>query len=249
MRFVKMHGLSNDFVVVDETMDPRTVTQICDRRKGVGADGVLSVTRHDGVIVMGYWNADGSEAEMCGNGLRCVARYAHDRLDAGTDFTVETPVGPRRVVVAEDVKVELGRVELGGESAAAGRTLMLASVGNPHAVVFVDDPDHVDVSSEGPAIASDTQFPHGTNVEFVVVDDDLIRLRVWERGVGETPACGSGMVAAATVARSLGMVGDSVPVKVAGGVGVVSFDSDGVAWLTGPAVYVFEGEFPLSAPA
>lgn len=247
MRFVKMHGLSNDFVVVDKPLDAQAVVGICDRRRGVGADGVLSVTRRDGVVVMGYWNADGSEAEMCGNGLRCVARYAHDRLGAGSEFVVETPVGPRRVVVGEEVTVELGQVQLLGRASAGGRELSLASVGNPHAVTFVDDPGSVDVAGEGRLIASDPQFSDGTNVEFIRVDDGRIRLRVWERGVGETPACGSGMVAAATVARSLGMVGDSVPVEVTGGVGIVSFDSDGVAWLSGPATYVFEGEF--SEPA
>lgn len=243
MKFVKMHGLSNDFVVLDEPLGRSEIVALCDRRRGVGADGVLTVSVDDGHVRMGYWNADGSPAEMCGNGLRCVARYARDRYPLDDRFVVETPVGPRRVIVADLVTVELGMVQLLGETSVSGRDLHLAAVGNPHAVTFVDDPASIDVPNEGVTIGADARFSDGTNVEFVAVaSPERIDLRVWERGVGETPACGSGMVASAAVARSLGLVGDTVEVGVTGGVASVAFDADGVAWLTGPAEYSFTGE-------
>ncbi len=246
MRFVKMHGLCNDFVVVTEEVDEAAVRKLCDRRRGVGADGVLRVSRDGDDLVMGYWNADGSPAEMCGNGFRCVARFAFDRMGSGREFSVNTPAGKRRARVGELVTVELGHVEITGEHTLLGRELTLASVGNPHAVTFVDEPGEIDVANVGVSIGTHARFPDGTNVEFVAVRSrSRLDLRVWERGVGETPACGSGMVASAAVARRLELVDDKVDVGVTGGVGTVSFDSDGVAWLTGPAEYSFEGEIVL----
>lgn len=250
MRFTKMHGLSNDFVVVQGRWDPDPdrIRDICDRRRGVGADGLLTVEVSDGVVVMGYWNADGSPAEMCGNGLRCVARYAVDRcLVSAESFVVQTPVGPRRVRVGSDeVTVEVGRVVHAGEAEVDGYRLALVDVGNPHAVAFVADPDDVPLEELGPRIGRHPMFPAGTNVEFVtVVDAHRLRMRVWERGVGETPACGSGMVAAAAAARRYRDTGETVEVRVPGGVGRVSFEGD-TAWLTGPAVAVFEGDWPRS---
>ncbi len=243
MRFVKMHGLSNDFIVLDEPVTTTEIIRLCDRRRGVGADGVLTVEVEGDAVRMGYWNADGSPAEMCGNGLRCVARYARDRYPLGDRFVVVTPVGPRWVVVSDLITVELGPVGLLGEARVGEWQFSLAEVGNPHAIAFVDDPALVDVETDGRRVGTDSSFPDGTNVEFVsVASPERLDLRVWERGVGETPACGSGMVASAAVARSRGLVGDTVAVGVTGGVATVSFDADDVAWLTGPAEYVFSGE-------
>ncbi len=250
IRFHKMDGLGNDFVVVDPDVDitPDLVRRLCDRRRGVGADGVLRVSGGNGTVRMEYWNADGSEAEMCGNGLRCVARYAWDRgLTTETSFTIETPSGPKQAEMLPDdlVRVELGPVTVGERVELEGREFITASVGNPHAVTFVADPGTVDVAGEGRRIGTDhATFAAGTNVEYVTVEGPgRIRLRVWERGVGETLACGSGMVASAVVARSTGHVaGDRIQVEVPGGAATVVVD-DHTTWLEGPARYVFTGEF------
>lgn len=236
-----MQGLGNDFVVVEEPdLDRDTVTALTDRRRGVGADGVLAMTSH---LVMQYWNADGTNAEMCGNGLRCLARRAVDRgwAEPGEWFRIETPVGPRKVLVADEVTVELGRVEIVGHEELHGHRFTTATIGNPHAVSVVDDPDEVDVAELGHRVGTHPSFPNGTNVEFVsVAGAGRLRLRVWERGVGETPACGSGIVVAAAVAA--GTAGTST-VEVRGGTAEVRFE-DGSGYLTGPAVTVFEGEWP-----
>lgn len=237
--FAKMQGLGNDFVVVDGPMQltAEEVREICDRHLGVGADGVLMVSRGD-PIRMDYWNADGSPAEMCGNGLRCVARYAYDKgWAADRNFSVQTPVGVRAARVLDDrIEVEIGRPQIRGEREVAGITYRLVDVGNPHAVASVDDPDLVDVEAIGRSMQK--EFGDGINVEFVVETNQGIRMRVWERGVGETLACGSGMVAAAMATR--GDAGGEIIVDVPGGLGWVLFRGDS-AWLAGPADYVFRG--------
>lgn len=248
MRFTKMEALGNDFVVT-EMIRPTAefVRRLCDRRRGIGADGLLVV---DDFPTMDYWNADGSPAQMCGNGLRCVARYAVDRGWAKERewISIVTPVGERRALVdGETITAELGPVTIGGMLKIGERVFHEVSIGNPHAVALVDDPDAVDVDTEGRQVSADAAFAEGANVEFVKVEaPDRIRLRVWERGVGETPACGSGMVVAAAVAT--GQSTEPVTVAVPGGEAQVFFDN-GAAYLVGPAEKVFEGEWPeVSAP-
>jgi diaminopimelate epimerase len=250
MDFVKMEGLGNDFVVVHGPFTPSSdqVGAWCDRRRGIGADGVLVVTPLDRTTVeMGYWNADGSAAEMCGNGLRCVARHAlnSDMVD-GPGFTVQTPIGPRSVLVgAELVRAELGRVSVDGTGPTiAGYDFALVSVGNPHAVAFVDDAYSVPVEVSGPLVESDSAFPQRTNVEFATIaSTEEIHLRVWERGVGETLACGTGAAATAAAAHALGLTGSRVIIHLPGGTLAVEL-IDGVAWIEGPAVTVFSGTLP-----
>jgi diaminopimelate epimerase len=246
MNFVKMEGLGNDFVVVggEISLTPEQVRSICDRRWGIGADGLLQVSVDRPLVVMGYWNADGSQAEMCGNGLRCVARYAVDHgLVKGPEFVVTTPAGPRRVQVGAEPRVELGPVEIDERIAHRGLEFQRARVGNPHAVVQVEEVGSAPVDSVGTSLQA--LLPGGTNVEFVkVVDRSHLRMRVWERGVGETLACGSGMAAAAAVTHHLGLTGAAVEVAVPGGVGRVEL-IDGVAWISGSARYVFRGEVEL----
>ncbi len=249
MKFLKMEGLGNDFVVLEGPRDvrPSQVKAWCDRRRGIGADGVLVVTPLAGDRVrMEYWNADGSPAEMCGNGLRCVARLARDRGWVGGDvFTVVTAVGDREARIGAEVTVQVGVPEPHREKAieVAGMVVRRVDVGNPHAVAFVDDPAAIAVEELGHRIGTDAVFPSGANIEFAAVrGENLIELRVWERGVGETLACGSGAAAATAIAHELGRVGKTTTVRLPGGDLVVTLDERG-AWLTGPANYVFEGEW------
>jgi diaminopimelate epimerase len=241
IEFTKMQGLGNDFIVIEGpvrlTVDQ--VTALCDRRRGVGADGILVISLGT-PIVMDYWNADGSPAEMCGNGLRCVARYARDRgWVAGDEFGVDTPVGLRRVRIRGDLlEAEMGSPLLEGVETIEGHTYHLVDIGNPHAVRLVDDPADVDVRAIGPVVAQQAGFDAGCNVEFISVEGDVLTMRVWERGVGETLACGTGMAAAAAVA--LNGADGTMTVEVPGGAGSVEI-RDGVAWLTGPAEYSFRG--------
>jgi diaminopimelate epimerase len=249
VKFLKMEGLGNDFVVLEGPRDVSAaqVGAWCDRRRGIGADGVLVVTPlGDDRVRMEYWNADGSPAEMCGNGLRCVARLAHDRgWVSGEVFTVVTAVGEREARIGSQVTIQVGTPEPGDEESIdlAEHTVRPIGVGNPHAVVFVDDPAGTPVDELGPRLGTDPYFPMGANVGFAAVrGTDLIELRVWERGVGETLACGSGAAAAAAVAHRLGQVGTTTTVRLPGGDLQVTLDERG-AWLTGPANYVFEGEW------
>jgi diaminopimelate epimerase len=248
MRFVKMEGLGNDFVVIEGPSHP-TRAQIaawCDRRRGIGADGVLEVTPIDSASVrMRYWNADGGPAEMCGNGLRCVARYASDRgwVD-GDAFVVETAVGPRPVHITSggSVRVLLGTPALGSSYEIGDLALDVVDMGNPHAITWVDDPETAPVEQAGPEIETAEQFPEGTNVEFATVTAvDQIDIRVWERGVGETLACGTGAAATAYLAHQQGLVGPTVSMRLRGGVLRVDLAAQG-AWIEGPANTVFVGE-------
>ena len=238
-----MHGLGNDFVVIDDAglvVTPDLVRALCDRHFGIGADGVLKVDLVSGIVTMGYWNADGSEAEMCGNGLRCVARLAVDRgLVEEGEFVVETPAGPKRVRVGSEISVDLGIPVVGDIVLSEGHFFRTVDVGNPHAVLEVEDVANAPVATVGPAVQS--AFAEGANVEFVSIDADHVDMRVWERGVGETLACGSGIVAAAAIARRNGG-GDEIVVSMPGGTARVEF-RDGGAWLVGPVEYVFEGEW------
>ena len=249
MDFVKMEGLGNDFVVVagPRAVSAAEVTAWCDRRRGIGADGVLVASPGEGGRVrMEYWNADGSPAEMCGNGLRCVARFALDRGWApGPEFAVETAVGERAVSVREDgtVRAYLGIAEDPGIGAfeLAGYDVAPITVGNPHAVIFVRDCYATPVEAVGPLVETDPHFPARVNVEFATITGrDSMALRVWERGVGETLACGSGAAAAVAVAHGAGRVAARTTVQLPGGPLVVEVAADGV-WIEGPATYVFSG--------
>jgi diaminopimelate epimerase len=245
VRFVKMQGLGNDFVVLGDevVVTPAMVRELCNRRFGVGADGVLQLAMPD-LVTMTYWNADGSTAEMCGNGLRCVARRAVDiGLQDPGGFDVATPSGVKRVHVDErSVSVDLGPVTVGGVVEIDGSEYVTADVGNPHAVRSVD-PSSIDVAEVGSRVGRDAMFPNGSNVEFyATTGPSSVTMRVWERGVGETLACGTGIVATAAVARHRGDVTiATVEVETPGGTATVDL-TDG-AWLTGPAVTVFSGLF------
>jgi len=242
-----MQGLGNDFVVVAGPVELSgdDVVSWCDRRRGIGADGVLEVTPIDHKTVrMRYWNADGGTAEMCGNGLRCVARFAANRgWVEGDSFSVQTAVGRRQVRINQDGSVSafLGKATAHGEVDIDGIVVHTVEIGNPHAVLWVDDPENAHVGEVGPRIEKAPSFPAGSNAEFArVVARDQIELRVWERGVGETLACGTGAAATAFLANRQGLVGADVAVNLLGGTLRVILEDDGV-WIEGPAVTVFSG--------
>lgn len=248
MDFVKVQGLSNDFIVFDGPYEPAPddTKRWCDRRTGIGADGILVASRSAADRVnMRYWNADGTEAEMCGNGLRCVARLAYERRwVSGTDFVVDTAAGAHPVSVRPDTVVAFVGVPTRSRTdtlQVAGHDVYPFAIGNPHAVLFTDDVASADVEGTGRLIENDPLFPDRTNVEFVeVLDEGGIRVRVWERGVGETPASGTGATASAYIAHEVAGVEAPVLVQLTGGPLVISFDAAG-AWMEGPATTVFAG--------
>ena len=248
MDFVEMEGLGNDFIVVEGpvALSAEAITRWCDRRFGVGADGVLEVTPvSSDRIRMRYWNADGGEAEMCGNGLRCLARLAVNRgWVTSNEMVVETAAGDLPATVRPDglVRALVGTPRLAGDPFEAGGVLVHpVRVGNPHAVVFVDDADGAPVDVLGPILEHHETFPDRANVEFVQpLDRASIRMRVWERGVGETMASGTGATAAAFAAMTYREAGSAVSVDLRGGelrIDIV----DGLAWMTGPGRAVFTG--------
>ncbi len=249
MNFVKMEGLGNDFVVVEgpAEISAAQVQRWCDRRFGVGADGVLMATPLGGQrVAMEYWNADGRRVEMCGNGLRCIAKLAVDR-GWGERAPMESvaAVGPVGAEVLEGgrVRAMMGHTEAGAAASmeVAGVTVRPVSVGNPHAVLFVDEPMTAPVAELGPRIECDPAFPDGTNVEFVKVESgSQIRMRIWERGVGETMASGTGATAAAYASALYEGAQSPIDVQLPGGRLTVEL-IDGEGWVTGPATTVFEG--------
>jgi diaminopimelate epimerase len=256
----KHQGAGNDFLVLVDLGDrqalgPDAVRLLCDRRFGIGADGLIRILAgSDGAdLTMDLTNADGGTAEMSGNGMRCLAQAAvRTGLVEGPTFTVATLGGVRTVEfrVAEDggadwASVDMGAARLGAEQAlpAGASRARLVDVGNPHLVVVVDDPADIDVAHDGSALQA--AFPEGVNVEFIAVGPvaGSLSLRVWERGVGETLACGTGSVASAAAAHEWGLVGLSVEVLNPGGTLGVELRPD-AAVLCGPVVFVAEVEVP-----
>ncbi|WP_394274899.1 diaminopimelate epimerase [Luteococcus sp.] len=266
-KFAKGHGTQNDFVIVTDRhgmvrLDDDDVRFLCDRRAGIGGDGLLRVTMASSIEdhedeperwFMDYRNADGSIAEMCGNGLRVFVRYLlEEGLVSGREIEVMTRAGLRRAWPQHDgtIRTLLGEVRLGDEPVQVSRgegrwAATTVDVGNPHAVCFVDGADELsalDLTHE-PVWEPAQAFPEGTNIEFVhVIDEHHIAMRVHERGAGETMSCGTGTVAAAAAhARRAGLGGGEVVVDVPGGRLVVELDGS-QAYLTGPAVVVGRGE-------
>jgi diaminopimelate epimerase len=260
--FLKGHGTENDFVLLpdlDATLDltAARVRALCDRRAGLGADGVLRVVpskavedADDGLWFMDYRNADGSIAEMCGNGVRLFARYLTDTgLVQEPEFAIGTRAGTRGVTIAGgDVTVEMGPARVTGTSLAtvAGGTVagVAVNVGNPHLVCEVEDAEKLaSLDLTVPPAYDPAVFPDGVNVEFVVVEaPDRLRMRVHERGVGETRSCGTGTVAAVTgILFGRGEKHGAATVDIPGGRVRVTVEPDG-STLSGPAVFVARGE-------
>jgi len=257
IRLTKLHGLGNDFLVLLDPDGDRPITAglaraLCDRHLGVGADGVIRATRavpegSGARITFELRNADGSEAEMSGNGMRCLAQAAAEAGLVPFDevFVVSTPAGARGVTVRRDgpgrawVGVDMGRARLDGdaERCNAGHGLLRVDMGNPHLVVLGPDPATVAVGELGPEL--ERSVPGGQNVEFVTLGPgpDEVTIRVWERGVGETLACGTGAAAAAVALHHWGRVGSKVTVHQPGGDALVEIGEGGVV-LSGPSMLI-----------
>ena len=261
LHFTKMHGLGNDYLYVSGPV-PEEIkdlcVRLCDRHFGVGADGMIFIGESEKAdFSMRIFNADGSEAVMCGNGIRCVGKYVYDRnLTQKTELTVETRSGIRTLALktGDDGRVNAAAVDM-GNATLLEKTLLLpmgtgmaVSVGNPHAVCFTDSVKNVPLSLWGPMIEHDERFPDGVNAEFVqVLSPTRLRMRVWERGSGITLACGTGACAAAFAAVKLGFCPACEPIEVVldgGSLFVTVNDSDRIR-MEGPAETVFEGEVEL----
>jgi diaminopimelate epimerase len=271
MRFWKMHGLGNDYIVIDnrdmKISDDRTAElakTLCERRFSVGADGLLLVcTSKVADVKMRIFNSDGSEAEMCGNGIRCFSKYCYENdIAKKTEFTVETLSGIKHVWLTLNgeevvtVKVDMGAPNwqreslpmigegtcISGDLEADGEHYKITclSMGNPHCVIFVENVDEFPVDYVGPIIENDRAFPKRTNVGFVqVLTKSELKVRVWERGCGETLACGTGTCAAVAAANKLGKVGNKVTVHVLGGDLQVEVGKN--LFLSGAAEKVYKG--------
>lgn len=285
MKFTKMHGCGNDYVYIngfDVKMDPADkpefVKFVSDRHMGIGGDGAIFINPSDKAdFEMEMYNADGTRAEMCGNGIRCVAKYVYDNhLTDSTQISVISAGSIKYLTLSvKDGLVETVRVDMGEpilepelvpvsipgfsgdrvlnvpiEVQGSEYGITCVSMGNPHAVTFVDDVSAVDIDTIGPHFENHAVFPKRVNTEFVhVVDRNHIDMRVWERGTGETLACGTGACASAVACILGGMTDNSVEVSLLGGKLHIDWEGAGAhVFMTGPAVSVFEGEIAYAAP-
>jgi diaminopimelate epimerase len=276
MRFAKYHGSGNDFVMVEDledrlSLDASTIAGLCDRRRGVGADGLIRIVRtRDADFFMDYYNANGEVAEMCGNGIRCLAKLVYERgFTSAKELHVQTRSGPKRLVldatdgVVQAVTVDMGvpalerkAIPMDGDPTGkfVGQTLeadgqvftaTAVSMGNPHCVVLLGAEANLgtlDLPRIGSIIEHLPLFPNRTNVEFVQVTGGRILARVWERGSGETMACGTGACASLVACSLAGLTGRTADLEFPGGLLRLRWGPDDHVLMTGPAVHVFDGE-------
>lgn len=279
IRFTKMHGCGNDYIYINGAEcgipaqdKPELVQRLSDRHFGIGGDGVIFINPSDEAdFEMEMYNADGSRAEMCGNGIRCVAKYVYDK--GLTDRTQISIVSAGKIkyltLTVENGKVSMVRVDMGRPELTASLIPVVSehdqavdeeitvdrnvyrmtcvSMGNPHAVVFADNVANLDLTKIGPHFEQHERFPKRINTEFVrVIDRHTVEMRVWERGTGETLACGTGCCATAVACVLNGKTEDDITVKVLGGEIRIQWDREAdTVFMTGPASTVFEGEIDL----
>lgn len=278
MRFTKMHGIGNDYVYVnclkEEVEDPGAVAKlVSDRHFGIGSDGLILIKESDKAdFEMDMYNSDGSQGAMCGNGIRCVAKYVYDYgLTDKTQISIDTKSGIKYLdLTVEDGKVTLVKVNMGTPDIKAANIPVVSeketvvnepvevdgvqyymtgvSMGNPHAVVYIEDVKGLDIEKVGPGFENHPVFPDRVNTEFCkVLDNHTVEMRVWERGAGETLACGTGACAVAVASVLNGYVGDGeVTVKLLGGDLKIFWDrKENLVYMTGPATTVFDGDITL----
>ena len=274
MKFTKMQGCGNDYVYVncfDEKVEdkPALSRLVSNRNFGIGSDGLICICPSDiADFKMDMYNLDGSQAQMCGNGIRCVGKYVYDKgMTVKTCITVESGDGIKTLELnVEDGKVKTVRVDMGSPElrpqfipiAEHGKNFInrsvvvgdeeyfvtAVSVGNPHAVIFVSNVDKIDISVLGPKFENHPLFPERVNTEFVqVIDRNTLKMRVWERGSGETLACGTGATASLVAAVLCGHTENSAKIRLLGGELFIEWDRENnKLYMTGPAVTVFDGE-------
>ncbi|HPO13407.1 MAG TPA: diaminopimelate epimerase [Candidatus Hydrogenedentes bacterium] len=273
--FTKLHGLGNDYLFIDGAKhpieDPAELSRCMSHRHlGAGSDGIILILPgSSGGFTMRIFNADGSEAETCGNGIRCFAKYVYEHgMTDKTEFVIDTLAGPNRVVLrVEDGVVQSVRSNMGVPKFERAEIPMLgpsghvieeeldlrdqtvritcANIGNPHAVVFVDDATKINLAEIGPKIENHPKFPQRTNVEFVnVLDADNIVMRIWERGSGITMASGSGSCGSALAAMITNRVNRRVNVHLVYGALIIEWSQDGCVYQEGPATEVYSGLWP-----
>jgi diaminopimelate epimerase len=276
MKFTKMHGLGNDYVYIDCTNNKNKIEnpgevakKISDRHFGIGSDGIILICDSDTCdFKMRMFNADGSEAEMCGNGIRCVGKYVYDfGLTDKTNITIETKAGVKRLGLnAQNGKVYTVTVDMGEpildrdkipvnpnngkfvELKVLDRDFIFTpvSMGNPHAITFINNLDSFDIDKYGKIVESDSHFPNKTNVEFIeILDKNHIKMRVYERGTGETLACGTGACASVVASFLNNLTDRTVNVRLLGGSLNINYNEDGHVYMTGEATTVFNGEIDL----
>ena len=277
MKFTKMQGLGNDYVYVNcfkETIEnpPEMAKKVSNRNFGIGSDGLIMINPSDVAdFEMEMYNADGSRSEMCGNGIRCVGKYVYDYgLTEKEHISVETLAGIKYLdLTVEDGKVKLVKVDMGNPELVPANIPIVAdgdrvidepinvngteyrmtgvSMGNPHAVVYVEDVKGLDIEKIGPAFENHERFPNRVNTECVkVLDQNTVEMRVWERGSGETMACGTGACAVAVACILNGLTEDKVTVKLLGGDLQIEWDKEAdKVYMTGPAEVSFDGEINL----
>ena len=279
MEITKMHGCGNDYVYIDgakEKIAPEDkeafVRRVSDRHFGVGGDGVIFINpAKEADFEMEMYNADGSRAEMCGNGIRCVAKFVYDRgLTDKTDISVISCGKVKYLhLFLQDGQVDMVRVNMGAPELKAALVpvvcerqqavdetihvqgldykMTCVSMGNPHAVVFMDGVKELDIEQIGPHFENHERFPRRTNTEFVeVLDRQTVLMRVWERGTGETLACGTGACASVVASVLNGLTQETVTVKLLGGELKITWDREAnLVYMTGPAATVFEGAMDI----
>lgn len=279
MKFTKMQGCGNDYVYVngfteeiEQDKKPEIVRKLSDRHFGIGGDGVIFINPSKiADFEMEMYNADGSRSQMCGNGIRCVAKYVYDYgLTDKTSLTIESYGAIKYIdLTLENDKVSMVRVNMGApilesklvpvisendkvideEIEVAGQVYRMTcvSMGNPHAVVYMDAVANLDIEKIGPFFENHVRFPERTNTEFVkVIDRNTVEMRVWERGTGETLACGTGCCAIAVSCILNGLTENKITVRVLGGEIICEWNQEeNVVYMTGPAVTVFDGEVAI----
>ena len=279
LAFTKMEGCGNDYVYVNgftqsvpEEEKPALVRRLSDRHFGIGGDGVIFINpAKEADFEMEMWNADGTRSEMCGNGIRCVARYVYDfGLTDQKEFSIVSAGKVKYMTLYEqDGQISAVRVNMGQPILEADQIPVRAdhspvinvpievqgkeyrmtcvSMGNPHAVVFVDSTEDFPLEQVGPYFENHPCFPNRTNTEFVqVIDRGRVRMRVWERGTGETLACGTGCCATAVACVLNGLTDNAITVEVLGGELRIEWDRENnLVWMTGPATVVFSGEIEI----
>ena len=277
MKFTKMHGLGNDYVYVDCTNNKEVIEnpselskKVSDRHFGIGSDGLILICDSDICdFKMRIFNADGSEAEMCGNGVRCVGKFVYDKgLTNKKEVSVETLGGIKILKLnvedneVKSVVVDMGKPILDSDDIINFREennlrkvnldvldknfdFTFVSMGNPHAVTVVDNVDEIDVDKYGKVVESDPNFPSRTNVEFIeIIDKDNIKMRVYERGAGITLACGTGACASTTACYLNGLINNKATVNLLGGDLNITYNTDdNHIYMEGPATIVFDGEY------